>query len=171
MSCHFWIRAGHTGHVDILQEIRACSCCSWSHSLFSLLFSPFLCVPCPLLFSVSLAWGDMLAWMLKGLWQVFEEKIVPKPLTKVSLNSGTVPATRNEPRHIYESPATWAALWGPALENTCRNATVPSLGKELQRIDMLPLSCRCGESKLENSKGLNSGAKRKTMLEVIYRHF
>lgn len=112
----------------------------------------------------------MLAWMLKGLWQVCEEKIVPKPLTKVSLNSGTLPATRNKPRYIYESPATWAP-WGTALENTCRNATVPSLGKELQRIDMLPLSCRCGESKLENSKGLNLGAKRKTMLEVIYRHF
>lgn len=34
-------QAGHTGHGDILQEIRACSCCSWSHSLFSLLFCVF----------------------------------------------------------------------------------------------------------------------------------
>lgn len=58
------------------------SCSSWSLSVFS---SPPLCVPCPLLFSVCLvSWGHMLAWVLKGLWQVCEEKIVPKPLTKNS---------------------------------------------------------------------------------------
>lgn len=83
----------------------------------------------------------MLAWMLKGLWQVCEEKIVPKPLTKVSLNSGTLRATMNKPRYIYGSPAPWPP-WGPALDNTRRNATVPSFGKQLQRSNYIVLSSR-----------------------------
>lgn len=73
----------HTGHVHVSSNML--------QVLLLIpvsLFSPSLCVPCLLLFSVCLARGDMLAQMLKGLWQVCERKIVPKPLTKASLTSG-----------------------------------------------------------------------------------
>lgn len=79
----------HTGHVHVSSYMLQVPL-----SLFVLLLCVFrasffsLCVPCLLLFSVCLAWGDMLARMLKGLWQVCEWKIVPKPLTKDSLTSG-----------------------------------------------------------------------------------
>lgn len=64
---------------------------------YSLSFSP---THSPL-FSVFLVCGGMLTCTLKGLWQVCEQKIVPKPLTKVSLNSGE---TMNNTGYICGMP-------------------------------------------------------------------
>lgn len=47
----------------------------------------------PLSLFLFLVCGSVLTCTLKGLWQVCEQKIVPKPLTRVSLNSGALPAT------------------------------------------------------------------------------
>ncbi len=90
-----------------------------------------------LLFPVFLVWGGMLTCTFKGLWQVCEQKIVPKPLTKVSLNSGALPATMNNTGYICGTPVPQqlGVLHG---ENKLRNATVPPLGWQGNRTNNKP---------------------------------
>lgn len=66
-------------------------------------FFPSLSLSLSLLVCVSGVWrhADL---HLKGLWQVCEQKIVPRPLTKVSLNSGALPATMNNTGSICGTP-------------------------------------------------------------------
>lgn len=71
--------------------------------------------------------GMMPTCRLKGLWQACEQKIVPKPLTKVSLNSGAVPATMNNTGYICGTRIPQHQLVS-CMENPLRNATVPPLG-------------------------------------------
>lgn len=85
------------------------------------------CISPTLFFSVFLVCGDMLTCTLKGLWQVCEQKIVPKPLTKVSLNSGALAETMNSPGYICGTPVplSTSAPQRPAWAKKLRNATVP----------------------------------------------